>query len=392
MRRERLTKFAVAGGAVALALSSPITGAYAGSAPDTSGSIAQLIGQQTIRGVLSTPAGTRVSTVSLALVAWPTQSALSRMTVGHPVQLTTVAMTSTDTQGNFAFPLAALSSALRARADASGLVNLEVVGATPRSGVVPYGLTAVVPVAVAQAHSVARLASPADATGLRLRTDPALAKADGQQPSAPGATGTCTSTLTAQLANAWADLAGVFVATGQVTGRFTYSKGATSELGIGISATGASGSFSASGTSATSSTATQAFPLVPQLTDQYEQTLFKWGKYHVLCYSRGVLTGNYYEARSNGWAGGTGVATASPPLTPYCVPELAGSGFTTESSSTASTVVGGSLTRGIIGITLSAQTGYSSTASLGYDFILSGHLCGQNDYIGGTPGTLVARP
>jgi hypothetical protein len=87
-----------------------------------------------------------------------------------------------------------------------------------------------------------------------------------------------------------------------------------------------------------------------------------------------------YQTRNVGWDGGDKLQDAgSAPSTPYCVPELAGSDPTI-SSTTAVTWSDGFTLGSVLGLNLSTQTGYSTTASFNFDFIDGGELCGTEDY------------
>jgi hypothetical protein len=303
-----------------------------------------------VSGTLRDAAGRPLAGVSLDLVAWPSQTVLRGLRVGQTVSLTEMSLTRTGTDGTFAFPVSERALVADRRLPSEDSVeNFEVLSGDSSVGVVPFSFS--VPRCASSAGPRSGSGRSQTWSALDLRTDPSLVRRGNGRTAQPDAVGPCASTLVTSWGPIFANVAGVYVATGQVTGSFSYTAGATSELGVGVSASGAYGSFSASGSSGASSTLTQSYPTTPALTNRYMQANFLWGKFHV-----------------------------------------AGSDVTRDTSSTASTIVGGALTGGILGISLSAQTGFSSSASLGFHFILSGSLCGANGYPGHTPGVLVARP
>lgn len=89
--------------------------------------------------------------------------------------------------------------------------------------------------------------------------------------------------------------------------------------------------------------------------------------------------------------GGTAVTSSTTPRATYCETYFAGSGFM-KRTSTATTFSTGASTSGIIGINLSARTGYSTSAKITFSFTKDRALCGTNGHAVGTPGRLVVRP
>lgn len=201
----------------------------------------------------------------------------------------------------------------------------------------------------------------------------------------------CDTTKVASLGDFWTYV-GVGYITDSTVARmsFTYTKSAQSTLGVGLSATGDNGSFSASGTSTVGSSFSAAFP--ETLGNKGWQVQVRYGEYKRRCVGIGDVV-TTYSAIAEQTTGGTQVVTlASAPSATYCVPEPKDTKITIASTK-ASTVSGGVQSKGTIGINLSAQTGYSTNTQITFRFLKKAQLCGTaGKPATGTPGQLVAKP
>ena len=176
---------------------------------------------------------------------------------------------------------------------------------------------------------------------------------------------------------------------GGLTIKFTYGKGASSSLGVGVSSTEVGG-FSASGTKSVSTSGTETFPIASGVVNRAYSTDFDFREYEIACYGS-----TSFSAQPVSWYGGTVVTSSTQPSAGHCVPQLAGSTFNADTTK-ASTFSAGVSIASKIGINLSADTGYTTTAGLFFSFVSQGHpLCGVNGFPGSTnpaPGLLTVHP
>jgi hypothetical protein len=136
---------------------------------------------------------------------------------------------------------------------------------------------------------------------------------------------------------------------------FTYGNGQSSSLGVGVSSSGADGTWSQSGTHSVSSDSSESFPTFSGATSKQDRTEFVYKEFRVEC---GGL-----QTQATSFAGGATTAATSPPSAGFCVTQAVGTTFTKHSTS-AYTFTGGVSLSGPLGINLSVQTGYSSRAEL----------------------------
>jgi len=178
---------------------------------------------------------------------------------------------------------------------------------------------------------------------------------------------------------------GHYSTTTGVTHDLEYANGATSSLGVGVSSSGAWGSYRASGTSSVSASGTINYPATSGR--QHDYTEFNYDKYLVGCAGT-----NKCEVRATHWVGGghTYVPPAAPTAT-HCVLHGAGEIFTLERTSAYNFSTGADVSSAI-GIDLSAQTGYTASAKVTFRFAATRHLCGTNGDPGAAPSRLVAKP
>ncbi|QGN59036.1 hypothetical protein [Nostocoides sp. HKS02] len=218
-------------------------------------------------------------------------------------------------------------------------------------------------------------------------TDPFVNGTGGSANVASPSIVVCSWILVSDLGPKTVWVGGTYVRATGVSADLQYSSGASSSLGVGVSTTGAYGSYSASGTMSIASTGSIDYPT--NYGFQHDYTQFVYGKYG---YSCDIYPGyKQYQVRARYWAGGASTYSPSTaPSVPYCLSY--GSGVTvTQQTSMAYTFSTGADTSGSIGIDLSSQSGYSSTLKLVFRFTATRHLCGTNGYPGASPGRLVAQ-
>jgi hypothetical protein len=170
-----------------------------------------------------------------------------------------------------------------------------------------------------------------------------------------------------------------------------YTSGSSSEFGWGVSATGKYGSWKAEGTNSKSATATQGFGTKTGKFKTQIQTQFTFGKHRI---TTSCLMRTRYVYRVESYNGGNySYETAKMPATnkAYCVRETKGDSF--EKSSTAATTwTNGVSASAVIGMDLSAKTGFNKNTKVTYKFSGTAALCGASSKPGNNPGYLFARP
>jgi hypothetical protein len=172
-----------------------------------------------------------------------------------------------------------------------------------------------------------------------------------------------------------------------VTQTFTYGEGQSSSFGVGYSVSGNAGTFSAVGTASVSTDGVQGF--APQRGRSYNhfETYFEIGKYKSF---NSCPQLDRYVAKPYQWNAGTRyVHPRSAPSARYCTPEHPGDSFTKSTTAAATFSVG--YTAPVVNFSGTAQTGYSQTASIKFNYSRTGHLCGTANTPPNNPGVLVAR-
>ena len=164
------------------------------------------------------------------------------------------------------------------------------------------------------------------------------------------------------------------------TVQFVYTNGSSSSLGVGVSASGDYGSFSASGTASASSTVTLSWPSKPANSLYIYETTFQYKKFDVwTLWDYGCIHWDY-ETRPTGFQGAvTGYNACCAPGVSYSSAIAAGA---TVTKSTARAVTWSDAVKigGSIGINLSGQTGYNTNTELKFPFFANGSLWGDTDY------------
>lgn len=196
---------------------------------------------------------------------------------------------------------------------------------------------------------------------------------------------TCNTTFVKTLGKAWALVGQTYSTSRYINEYFDYSSGASSELGIGVSASGAFGTFTSAGTESTESTVEVTYPGQAGAKYTYFKSRFRLGKYKTVCRWRGG-SATSYSSRVTNFSGGASLARpSSAPHTPsaYCDPYLNGSTFTLHKTH-AIVWSNGLDTAGMIGIDLSASTGYSTDSRIQYTIHKNGAtVCGTGGDAGG---------
>lgn len=337
-------------------------------------------------GQLVARSGAGVAGQKVVLYAWPTASALAKLADGEVVKKAAVGYAETAQDGRFALKISD-ASLLGHYRDADGNINFGLVSASP-SGLFTYNF-----VSAADSKSPSAFASVARGTSAVV-----LAPAEDVSPrydetrlpdDVRPVDKACGTVRNGDIGNFWVTVGYGYVTGSNASMNFSYTSGASSSLGVGMSISGAGGTFSASGTSSVSSSSTVSYPATGSFKGWQSQ--FFYGKFRTICTEGSLVVADYYEAKPVSFSGGASVQTISgAPAATYCTSYVSGSSFT-KNTTTAYTGTAGVGSSGTLGVNLSATTGYSSQASLKFTFSSAGQLCGTNGYPGATPSRLVAK-
>ena len=122
------------------------------------------------------------------------------------------------------------------------------------------------------------------------------------------------------------------------------------------------------------------FPTTGTLTARHHNTRFRYARYRIYC-----TDGNWYsidyEARPYQFVGGANsIDPGSGPPGNYCTEYEGGSGYVRDDTKAVTWSTGVKMGVTEIGINLSAQTGFTTTAKVSYTFQSDAQLCGDTDY------------
>src|ERR1022692_56825 len=309
-------------------------------------------------------AGHPVAGARVTLYVWPGPAVVAALKPGEQVPLQAVGSAVSVGTGQYAIAVTRWA-AVRAAAS-RGVVNLEAMAVWNRGvGVFSFPRMLVNgPALAVDSQSGASSLAPQQAT-LGIVSGPA--SKSGRPP--------CGSTyLIKTYRPRWVIVGATYSKVPGVVMNFTYGRGQNSSLGVGLSATSETSGFSENGTYSISTDASEQWPSQRNVRSTQYKTEFTYGLFGVVC--RGFQTSPIE------WDGGATIAKTGPPRATYCVQQLAGSTFT-KNTTAAFTFTSGVNIAQIIGIDLSAQTGYDSNARLVYTFKVTRQLCGPN----GPPGS-----
>jgi len=188
----------------------------------------------------------------------------------------------------------------------------------------------------------------------------------------------------------YTDVAQSYATVKGITLGFTYGNGQSSSLGVGISTTGADGSFTADGTNSVSTDGSQTYPAKHGPSFDHWQTRFAYEELEQdPCSStKQGLTLWYVQAYQ--WDAGERILHPSgAPGTPHCEYYPGHSTFT-KTTTKATTFSAGFSIGSPVSFNGSAQTGYTATAAVSFHFRKHGELCGAHTQPGGKdPGVIV---
>lgn len=333
------------------------------------------------QGRVTAAGGGPAAGVEVSLFAEPSQAVLSAMKVGDSYSPQLIATTRTAADGSYSLA----SDATR--------VNYRVVAVAADGGYAQWDVPARPTAASGTAKAFAAAADPAP---LDLQLD-----ARGAAPSGPGtgvavAKATSISSTLLETTQPWDIIGQLYSTSTGVTSDFQYRSGQSSELGGGISISGAYGSFSASGSKSVTSTLTIDFPSQPSTSSYAKFFKSKWeyGKYRdiVTTCTTGCVTQTRYGVRAIRFLGGSSTVGTTAPAASYCIPYDTGSALTIDTGTAITWTNGVSLSY-YVGLNLSSKTGFATNASMKYTFAATRKLCGVGDFPGGANTyQVVAKP
>lgn len=172
--------------------------------------------------------------------------------------------------------------------------------------------------------------------------------------------------------------------------KFTYTTSAESSLGVGFSWSGSYGTYSSGGELSKSRSQSVGWGEYKAATSLYLNTQYSYAKYCITQPMDGTLI-HFYEARPVQHLLSATTQTATlPSSTSYCRPWSSNTSGE-KSTTTATKWTNGVSIKPVIGIDLSARTGYATNAKVNWTFVSAGRLCGVNGYPENSPGRLVMR-
>lgn len=345
---------------------------WATSKPEPASHAGPPPGVAVAQGRVADPGGRAIEDASVVLYAWPGSKVLSRLHPGQRVPVTRVGSAVTSASGSYVIRMGSLA-ALRPSVQRNGVVNLEVMAfAHGRGGAFSFSRRLVsTSRGAALAPADSKFAGPVSAETANIRVTRTSGTTAGQTQHCGGLV------FIKSYGPKWAI---VGATASRVTGvkiNFTYSRGQSSSLGVGINE---GSGWSQSGSASESSTSQENFPTYRDKGSRDYETQFVYGLFGIPCVG--------HEVRPTSYAGGTKIKKITAPKARWCVWQQAGSAFT--KSATSAFEFGAGLTVSQIGLSLSSHTGYDSGASVSFSFSKKKQLCGLKDFPGGASKLLVA--
>jgi hypothetical protein len=340
---------------------------------------AELSGPVIVAGSVRDTKG-RPTSGRAALLAFPPQDVMSVMKVGDSVRIVPVGKGRVAADGSFALrwdpriPIDEFVSSI-------DTVDLEVVVEGP-AGATVFSLSREVTPDGGAVRGAATTAvrDPHPTRDVVLTLDPRLARArqssDPTDRAAHEAAGPvyCLSTLKSIYPPVWHLVAELYTGP-HATVDFSYTVGAQSTLGVGLSVSGSAGSFSQSGKVSVASTGSVNFAEVPQNQRRIEETQWRYGKWDISC-----PMAPRFQARPHSWIGGSTYYNAAvTPAAPYCTPYLVGDRPSIDQHRAVEWSNGVKIAA-FIGVDLSSTTGFTTSAAQKWTFRANGRLCGTNGY------------
>ncbi|CAN7147252.1 hypothetical protein LJR045_000045 [Microbacterium sp. LjRoot45] len=360
-----------------------VTPAHAGSEGPPEGEVVVLQGE-----IAAAPSDVSASTDlgNMTLFAWPAEEVLAAAAPGEAVKLTPIATAEVNGDGEFSFTVPEGTDFDRF-AGGTDHINVSMAGVADGE---EYWYSTSINAEPTEADSEPDAENPLP----EVEVSPT---GDDNSTASTLDTYSDKACYTSTAATYSAKTAQVGYTANSLTGgsaQLKFSSGATAKFGVGISSSGAYGSFSASGTTTLTSNLTIAFGATTSGARTHHVYLVP-KKYKVYCESNaGIPISTKYELRPASYTGGSASSSSATFSTnAYCTPSEKNT-TTTIDDSTASTMSLGFKTSTIIGVDLSSQSGFNKNTSLVLKTPAAapGKICGEKGYPGGTPGRVKLKP
>lgn len=309
------------------------------------------------------------SGVRLMLVAWPSGSALAKARVGQKIFLRVLGKATSTSSGSYTLRSGVTLS--------KGIHNLRVLAHSS----VAVGTFAFPRKIVRRGRALVAVAVNGGASSRPVTANihmMALPKAD--QLTARRHPSVCSPSFivkTQDLGLKWVDIGGLYsVGIARAKAHMTYSQGASTTIGIGVSVPFTNGSFQFDGSETETKTGTEGF------TTQFEpeenmQTKFDFVKVSVRAIG---CPGGYTDVEPAEWATGQNEVIVVPPKAEHCGGKIPKGGTFSTTGEEAGTFSAGVDLKKEIGIKLSAQSGYNHNVAIELTMGTGGgHFCGSND-------------
>jgi len=352
----------------------------------------ELPGAPLVSGTLDDASGGPVAAGNpIVLWGWPSNEVLEAMADGDSVNLIPLGKALTTESGEFALRVDDDSVAERLAGD-GGAVNLEVQAWTPE-GVASYSFSSDI-----TAGGELTADSAADVAGVELVTDTVADTAvfPRDVTAVFNKTDVCGATKKATYRDVDTIVGRMYSTTSGIKSYFSLRDGAESTLGVGVSVSGAYGSFEQSGTSSVAIDDTFTWDKKALNGGRQFRTDFTYGKFAHWCYpvSSPSLKRTYkYSVKPITWEGGGSYATETPPAvgSGNCRPFAGGTSQERKTTRATTTATGAKLSS-FIGVNLSSQVGYSSDAiaRIYNDGSVQRRICGTNG-VPTSPGRYLAK-
>lgn len=364
---------------VTVAVVTPAASASTGGFTER-GSSASSASQVALRGRIVDLNGRAVAGARVQLFAWPARQVSKP---GEQVPMRLVGQAVSVASGQYVVRVA--MAPLRASAISGGIVNLQasIVGATGASGFYPFS------VRISSASSGPVLtAFPADAArGVPDRVF-RLSTLSARIAEHPG--DFCDVRHVKFLKNyrkEWGTVDQTYMNRRGVKAQANLVSGQSTTFSVGISASGAAGSFSSSGTFTLKDSIGFKFQWYSGPSSEAYQVNYRPGKYEEF-WSPGHCTSNFFAQPDAQLAGHRVISAGKIPIARHCDPEPPGTLSMTRSKALT---ISAALTIAEIGFKVGAQTGWSQTDTISYKSGLrTWWFCGVRDDPAGNPGRIVA--
>jgi len=315
------------------------------------------------------------------LYATPTSHQVQRASINQTLLWRSLGSTRLDPSGRFALTIP-VRSALSGFVDSSGVVNFHVIVQTAQG----TGETSFSRHYGSSSEPALSMDTPAAAISPVVMSHQAVAGSVAPGPLDDPSS--CSSTYIARYSFN-TNIGSTYVNTTGVSATVTYVNGTSSSLGVGSSASGAYGTFSAAGTSSVSHSTETDYPTMTNRQSYRYTTYMRYDKHKDVCRDSrtGAIILTSYDVSGTSQDGGAEYAGIGLAKFSHCRTYLKGTGQV-KNSGTSYDFTAGVAAGSAIGMSLSSQTGWNHSATETLKGNHQFHICGQFDFpaAGGSGG------